>query len=69
MSDDRELRAAAETLFSSSTTGGAAHREMVEVFAGLATVVSGEYLVGREFLLVDIPLVGVSSAVGCAVGR
>lgn len=34
MSDDRELRAAAETLFSGSTTVGAAHREAVEVFAG-----------------------------------
>jgi hypothetical protein len=39
------------------------------VLGVLATVVSGEYLVGWEFLLVDIPLVGVSSAVGCVAGR
>lgn len=27
-----------------------------------ATVVSGEYLIGWEFLLIDIPLVGLSSS-------
>ena len=35
----------------------------------LATVASGEYKIGWEFLLIDIPLVAVSSAVGLLVVR
>lgn len=31
-------------------------------FGALATIVSGEYRVGWEFLLVDIPLVGLATA-------
>jgi len=33
----------------------------------LATVVSGEYLISWSFLLIDIPLVAVSSAAGLFV--
>lgn len=39
------------------------------VLGTLATIISGEYKIGWEFLLVDIPLVGISSVVGwLAVG-
>jgi hypothetical protein len=34
-----------------------------------ATVVSGEYSIGWEFLLIDIPLVGIASAAGFAIAR
>ncbi|HET8742261.1 MAG TPA: hypothetical protein VFM41_06520 [Gaiella sp.] len=34
-----------------------------------ATVISGEYMIGWEFLLIDIPLVAISSAVGLAMAR
>jgi hypothetical protein len=34
-----------------------------------ATVISGEYKVGWEILLVDIPLVAVSASVGVLVTR
>ncbi len=35
----------------------------------VATVVSGEYKVGWEFLLIDVPLVGVFAVVGFGVTR
>jgi hypothetical protein len=34
-----------------------------------ATVVSGEYRIGWEFLLIDIPLVAVSSVAALVAGR
>jgi hypothetical protein len=36
------------------------------VLGTLATVVSGEYRIGWEFLLIDIPLVAVCSLTGFA---
>ncbi len=39
------------------------------VLGVLATIVSGEYKIGWEFLLIDIPLVAVCSAVGFATVR
>jgi hypothetical protein len=40
------------------------------VVAGvLATVLSGEWRIGWEFLLIDIPLVGVSALVGDLAAR
>jgi hypothetical protein len=39
------------------------------VLGTLATIVSGEFRIGWEFLLVDIPLVGLSAAVGLAGSR
>ena len=35
----------------------------------VATVISGEYQIGWEFLLIDIPLVAVSSVLGLTVAR
>jgi len=35
----------------------------------LATVISGEFRVSWEFVLFDIPLVGVSAVLGLAVAR
>jgi len=35
---------------------------LIIAFGVLATVVSGEYLIGWSFLLIDIPLVAVSAA-------
>src|SRR5215213_9126331 len=37
---------------------------LIMAFGVLATVVSGEYLICWSFLLIDIPLVAVSSAAG-----
>ena len=34
------------------------------VFGAIATIISGEYRIGWEFLLVDIPLVAASSVAG-----
>lgn len=39
------------------------------LFGVLATVVSGEYLIGWEFLIIDVPLVAVSAAAGLLVVR
>lgn len=39
------------------------------VLGTLATIISGEYKLGWEFLLVDIPLVALSSAVGFLATR
>jgi hypothetical protein len=39
------------------------------VLGTTATIVSGEYKIGWEFLLIDIPLVAVSSAAGFATVR
>lgn len=39
------------------------------VLGTLATIVSGEYQIGWEFLLIDIPLVAISSAVGLSAVR
>ena len=39
------------------------------VLGTLATIISGEYRISWEFLLVDIPLVGLSAAVGFLVSR
>jgi hypothetical protein len=39
------------------------------VLGTIATVISGEYKIGWEFLLIDIPLVGLSSAAGFVVVR
>ena len=39
------------------------------VLGTIATVVSGEYKIGWEFLLIDIPLVAVCSAAGLASTR
>ncbi|MCX5535877.1 hypothetical protein OG785_35650 [Streptomyces sp. NBC_00006] len=39
------------------------------LFGVLATVASGEYLVGWEFLIIDIPLVALSAAVGLLAVR
>lgn len=39
------------------------------VLGTTATIVSGEYKIGWEFLIIDIPLVALSSAAGCAVVR
>ncbi|HEV2782356.1 MAG TPA: hypothetical protein VGX25_23435 [Actinophytocola sp.] len=33
------------------------------VLGSLATIITGEYRIGWEFLLIDIPLVGVASVV------
>jgi hypothetical protein len=35
----------------------------------VATVISGEYQIGWEFLLIDIPLVAISSVIGLTVAR
>jgi hypothetical protein len=35
----------------------------------LATIVSGEYRIGWEFLLIDVPLVAVCCATGFATAR
>ena len=40
---------------------------LVVAFGVLATVVSGEFLISWAFLLIDIPLVAVSTAVGLIV--
>jgi hypothetical protein len=39
------------------------------VLGTTATVVSGEYMIGWEFLLIDIPLVAITSAAGFATVR
>lgn len=39
------------------------------VLGAVATIVSGEYKVGWEFLLIDIPLVGFFAVVGFGVTR
>jgi hypothetical protein len=39
------------------------------VLGTTATVVSGEYTIGWEFLLIDIPLVAIASAAGFATTR
>ncbi len=39
------------------------------ILGTLATIASGEYRIGWEFLLVDIPLVGVSTVVSLVAGR
>ena len=39
------------------------------VLGTTATVVSGEYKIGWEFLLVDIPVVAIGSAAGFATAR
>lgn len=39
------------------------------LFGVLATVVSGEYLIGWEFLIIDVPLVAVSAAAGLLAVR
>ena len=39
------------------------------VFGVLATIVSGEFRISWEFVLVDIPLVGLASAVGLTASR
>jgi hypothetical protein len=41
----------------------------VVLFGVLATVVSGEYLIGWEFLIIDIPLVAVSTGAGLLAVR
>lgn len=41
----------------------------VALFGVLATVVSGEYLIGWEFLIIDVPLVAVSAAAGLLAMR
>ena len=40
---------------------------LIIAFGVIATVVSGEYLISWSFLLIDIPLVAVSSAAGLIV--
>lgn len=35
----------------------------------VATVISGEYQIDWEFLLIDIPLVAISSVIGLTVAR
>ncbi|HEX6130323.1 MAG TPA: hypothetical protein VF044_01245 [Actinomycetota bacterium] len=39
------------------------------VLGTLATVVSGEYRIGWEFLLIDIPLVGLCAVAGLVTAR
>jgi hypothetical protein len=39
------------------------------VLGTTATVVSGEYTIGWEFLLIDIPLVAIASAAGFVTAR
>lgn len=39
------------------------------VLGTLATIISGEYRIGWEFLLIDIPLVALCSAAGFATAR
>jgi hypothetical protein len=39
------------------------------VLGTTATIVSGEYKIGWEFLLIDIPLVALASAAGFATAR
>jgi hypothetical protein len=39
------------------------------VLGTLATIVSGEYRIGWEFLLIDIPLVALCSVTGFATAR
>ena len=39
------------------------------VLGSLATIISGEYRIGWEFLLIDIPLVALCSATGFATAR
>ena len=39
------------------------------VLGTLATIISGEYRIGWEFLLIDIPLVALCSAAGFASAR
>jgi hypothetical protein len=43
---------------------------LLAVVLGIAaTVISGEYKIGWEFLLIDIPLVAVCSVLGLTVAR
>jgi hypothetical protein len=39
------------------------------VLGTLATIISGEYRIGWEFLLIDIPLVALCSVTGFATAR
>jgi hypothetical protein len=39
------------------------------VLGSIATIISGEYAIGWEFLLIDIPLVAVCSAAGFSLMR
>jgi hypothetical protein len=39
------------------------------VLGALATIISGEFRIGWEFLLIDIPLVALCSVVGFATAR
>jgi hypothetical protein len=39
------------------------------VLGALATIISGEYRIGWEFLLIDIPLVALCSMTGFATAR
>ena len=39
------------------------------VLGALATIISGEYRIGWEFLLIDIPLVALCSVAGFATAR
>ena len=39
------------------------------ILGTIATIVSGEYKIGWEFLLIDIPLVAIASAAGFATTR
>jgi hypothetical protein len=39
------------------------------VLGALATTISGEYRIGREFLLIDIPLVALCSVTAFATAR
>jgi hypothetical protein len=40
---------------------------LIVTFGVLATVVSGEFMISWAFLLIDVPLVAVSTAVGLVV--
>ena len=40
---------------------------LIITFGVLATVVSGEFMISWAFLLIDVPLVAVSTAVGLVV--
>jgi hypothetical protein len=39
------------------------------VLGTTATIISGEYKIGWEFLLIDIPLVGIAAAIGLVSAR
>ena len=39
------------------------------LLGALATIISGEYRIGWEFLLIDVPLVALCSAAGFATAR